>query len=56
MAEEYAVNIEPYQFELMSSESDGETILMMWTEGELVKLIGQSLFIHYSVHLNLYCQ
>ena len=29
MAEEYAVNIEPYQFELMSSESDGETILMM---------------------------
>ena len=29
MAEEYAVNIEPYQLELMSSESDGETILMM---------------------------
>ena len=29
MAEECAVNIEPYQFELMSSESDGETILMM---------------------------
>ena len=29
MAEEYAVNIEPYQFEPMSSESDGETILMM---------------------------
>ena len=56
MAEEYAVNIEPYQFELMSSESDSETILMMWTEGELVKLIGKSLFIHYSVHLNLYCQ
>ena len=56
MAEEYAVNIEPYQFELMSSKSDGETILMMWTEGELVKLIGKSLFIHYSVHLNLYCQ
>ena len=46
MAEEYAVNIEPYQFELMSSESDGETILMMWTEGELVKLIGKSLFIN----------
>ena len=43
MAEEYAVNIEPYQFELMSSESDGETILMMRTEGELVKLIGKSL-------------
>ena len=29
MAEEYAVNIELYQFELMWSESDGEKILMM---------------------------
>ena len=25
MAEEYAVNIEPYQFEPMSSKSDGES-------------------------------
>ena len=60
MAEEYAVDIDPYQFEPMTSESDVESSHDNNTKSELVKLNGMRvrLFVAgaYTKRVNKYVE